>query len=89
MRTSRDAWLLGLGVASFSHAKGVHYQNLTEIDDYDAAVTACMNGSPSNRTACLAGAAASLITLLTAIAKAHANCIAGTVPGTPVPFPDE
>lgn len=59
------------------------------IDDYDAAVTACMNGSPSNRTACLAGAAESLITLLTAIAKAHANCIAGTVPGTPVPFPDE
>jgi len=59
------------------------------IDDYDAAVTACMSGSPSNRTACLAGAAASLITLLTAIAKAHANCVAGTVPGTPVPFPDE
>jgi oxygen-independent coproporphyrinogen-3 oxidase len=32
--------LLGLGVASFSHAKGVHYQNLTEIDDYDAAISA-------------------------------------------------
>lgn len=32
--------LLGLGVASFSHAKGVHYQNLTEIDDYDAAIAA-------------------------------------------------
>ncbi|MEM9238288.1 MAG: coproporphyrinogen III oxidase, partial [Verrucomicrobiota bacterium] len=30
--------LLGLGVASFSHAKGVHYQNLTEIDDYDKAL---------------------------------------------------
>ena len=30
--------LLGLGVASFSHAKGVHYQNFTEIDDYDAAL---------------------------------------------------
>jgi oxygen-independent coproporphyrinogen-3 oxidase len=32
--------LLGLGVASFSHAKGVHYQNLTEIDDYDKALDA-------------------------------------------------
>ncbi len=32
--------LLGLGVASISHAKGVHYQNLTEIDDYDAALDA-------------------------------------------------
>ena len=32
--------LLGLGVASFSHAKGVHYQNLTEIEDYDAAIAA-------------------------------------------------
>jgi oxygen-independent coproporphyrinogen-3 oxidase len=32
--------LLGLGVASFSHAKGVHYQNLTEIEDYDAAISA-------------------------------------------------
>jgi oxygen-independent coproporphyrinogen-3 oxidase len=32
--------LLGIGVASFSHAKGVHYQNLTEIDDYDAALAA-------------------------------------------------
>jgi oxygen-independent coproporphyrinogen-3 oxidase len=30
--------LLGLGVASFSHASGVHYQNLTEIDDYTAAI---------------------------------------------------
>jgi oxygen-independent coproporphyrinogen-3 oxidase len=30
--------LLGLGVASFSHAAGVHYQNLTEIDDYTAAI---------------------------------------------------
>jgi oxygen-independent coproporphyrinogen-3 oxidase len=27
-------------VASFSHAKGVHYQNFTEIDDYDAAIAA-------------------------------------------------
>lgn len=26
--------LLGLGVASFSHAAGVHYQNITEIDPY-------------------------------------------------------
>ncbi|BCX47227.1 coproporphyrinogen III oxidase [Haloferula helveola] len=32
--------LLGLGVASISHAKGVHYQNLTEIDEYDAALDA-------------------------------------------------
>ena len=32
--------LLGLGVASFSHAKGVHYQNLTEIDDYQKAIAA-------------------------------------------------
>jgi oxygen-independent coproporphyrinogen-3 oxidase len=32
--------LLGLGVASFSHAAGVHYQNLTEIDDYTAAIKA-------------------------------------------------
>ena len=32
--------LLGLGVASFSHAKGVHYQDLTEIEDYDAAIAA-------------------------------------------------
>ena len=32
--------LLGLGVASFSHARGVHYQNLTEIDDYDKALDA-------------------------------------------------
>ena len=26
--------MLGLGVASFSHVAGVHYQNLTEIDEY-------------------------------------------------------
>lgn len=32
--------LLGLGVASFSHAAGVHYQNLTEIEPYLAAVSA-------------------------------------------------
>lgn len=32
--------LLGLGVASFSHAKGVHYQNLTEIEDYEKALDA-------------------------------------------------
>ncbi|MDP3069118.1 MAG: coproporphyrinogen-III oxidase family protein [Opitutaceae bacterium] len=32
--------LLGLGVASFSHAAGVHYQNLTEIEAYHAAVAA-------------------------------------------------
>jgi oxygen-independent coproporphyrinogen-3 oxidase len=32
--------LLGLGVASFSHVAGVHYQNLTEIDAYHAAVDA-------------------------------------------------
>ena len=32
--------LLGLGVASFSHAAGVHYQNLTEIETYMAAVAA-------------------------------------------------
>jgi len=31
--------LVGLGVASFSHAAGVHYQNMTEIDDYLAAIT--------------------------------------------------
>ncbi len=30
--------LLGLGVASFSHVAGVHYQNLTEIDPYLAAL---------------------------------------------------
>ena len=34
--------LLGLGVASFSHVAGVHYQNLTEIDDYDAALDAAL-----------------------------------------------
>jgi oxygen-independent coproporphyrinogen III oxidase len=32
--------LIGLGVASFSHAAGVHYQNLTEIEPYLAAVNA-------------------------------------------------
>jgi oxygen-independent coproporphyrinogen-3 oxidase len=32
--------LLGLGVASFSHAAGVHFQNLTEIEPYLAAVNA-------------------------------------------------
>ncbi len=32
--------LLGLGVASFSHAAGVHYQNLTEIETYMAAIAA-------------------------------------------------
>ena len=32
--------LVGLGVASFSHVQGVHYQNLTEIDDYTTAVEA-------------------------------------------------
>jgi oxygen-independent coproporphyrinogen III oxidase len=32
--------LLGLGVASFSHAAGVHYQNLTELEPYLAAVAA-------------------------------------------------
>ena len=32
--------LLGLGVASFGHMAGVHYQNVTEIDDYDAAIDA-------------------------------------------------
>lgn len=32
--------LIGLGVASFSHAKGVHYQNITEIEPYLAAVDA-------------------------------------------------
>ncbi len=31
--------LLGLGVASFSHAAGVHYQNLTEIDEYTKAIS--------------------------------------------------
>lgn len=34
----RGADLLGVGVASFSHAAGVHYQNLTEIAPYIAAV---------------------------------------------------
>ena len=32
--------LIGLGVASFSHAAGVHYQNLTEIEPYLAAIAA-------------------------------------------------
>ena len=32
--------LVGLGVASFSHVQGVHYQNLTEIDDYTVAIDA-------------------------------------------------
>lgn len=32
--------LIGLGVASFSHAAGVHYQNLTEMEPYLAAVQA-------------------------------------------------
>lgn len=68
-------------------ARDAAYSNA--IDAYDAAVQACMAGNPSNRSACLAGAANTLITLLTAISKEHANCIAGTVPGTPVPFPDE
>jgi oxygen-independent coproporphyrinogen-3 oxidase len=30
--------LIGLGVASFSHAAGVHYQNLTEMEPYMASV---------------------------------------------------
>lgn len=30
--------LVGLGVASFSHVQGVHYQNLTEIEDYSQAI---------------------------------------------------
>lgn len=32
--------LIGLGVASFSHVAGVHYQNLTEIEPYLAAIAA-------------------------------------------------
>ena len=32
--------LIGLGVASFSHAAGVHYQNVTEIEPYLAAINA-------------------------------------------------
>lgn len=32
--------LIGLGVASFSHAAGVHFQNLTEMDAYLAAINA-------------------------------------------------
>ena len=30
--------LIGLGVASFSHAAGVHFQNLTEMEPYLAAI---------------------------------------------------
>ncbi len=32
--------LLGLGVASFSHAAGLHYQNVTEISEYMEAIEA-------------------------------------------------
>lgn len=32
--------LIGLGVASFSHAAGVHFQNLTEIEPYIEAISA-------------------------------------------------
>ncbi|MSU67397.1 MAG: coproporphyrinogen III oxidase [Opitutia bacterium] len=32
--------LIGLGVASFSHAAGVHYQNVTEIEPYLTAINA-------------------------------------------------
>lgn len=32
--------LVGLGVASFSHAAGVHYQNITEMEPYLAAINA-------------------------------------------------
>lgn len=32
--------LIGLGVASFSHAAGVHYQNFTEMEPYLAAINA-------------------------------------------------
>ncbi|MBI5768343.1 MAG: coproporphyrinogen III oxidase family protein [Verrucomicrobia bacterium] len=32
--------LLGVGVASFGHAAGVHYQNLTEMEPYLAAINA-------------------------------------------------
>ncbi|MBI5692918.1 MAG: coproporphyrinogen III oxidase family protein [Verrucomicrobia bacterium] len=32
--------LIGLGVASFSHAAGVHFQNLTEMEPYLAAIQA-------------------------------------------------
>ena len=39
--------LIGLGVASFSHAAGVHYQNITEIEPYLAAVAA--GGLPLKR----------------------------------------
>ena len=34
----RGADLIGLGVASFSHAAGVHYQNLTEMEPYLEAI---------------------------------------------------
>ncbi len=59
------------------------------IDAYDAALTACLKGPTGQRTACMAGAASSLVTLFTAIAHEHANCVAATVPGLPVPFPSE
>ena len=36
--THADCDLIGLGVASFSHAAGVHFQNLTEMEPYLAAV---------------------------------------------------
>lgn len=39
--------LIGLGVASFSHAAGVHYQNLTEIEPYLEAVAS--GGLPLKR----------------------------------------
>ncbi len=32
--------MLGLGVASFTHVAGLHYQNLTEIDEYQKAIEA-------------------------------------------------
>ncbi|MCZ6673252.1 MAG: coproporphyrinogen-III oxidase family protein [Verrucomicrobia bacterium] len=32
--------LIGLGVASFSHAAGVHYQNFTEIEPYQESIAA-------------------------------------------------
>ena len=39
--------LVGVGVASFSHARGVHYQNLTEIDEYQETIEA--NQLPTKR----------------------------------------
>lgn len=59
------------------------------IDAHDAALTACINGPVEQRTACMAGAAATLVTLFEVIAKEHANCVASTVPGLPLPFPNE